>query len=112
MKRIALLFIAAMLVASPALAAGKSETSVKAQSSSVNRAQGQAVQTNVMNETTVQGSTLANVGKNNTMDVGGVSNSGNGVQTNIMNETKIQGSTLANVGEGNEMRVGTVRQGK
>jgi len=111
MKRIALLFIAAMLIATPAFAAGKSEATVKAQSSSVNKAPGQAVQTNIMNETTVQGSTLANVGKNNTMDVGGVSNSGNGIQTNVMNETKVQGSTLANVGEGNEMRVGTVRQG-
>ena len=105
MKRIALLFIAAMLAATPAFASGKSQQATQMTDP------GKARQTNVMNETTVQGSQLMNIGKRNTMDVGVVSNSGNGDQTNVINETRVKNSTLMNSGEDNAMGVGTVRQG-
>ncbi len=104
MKRIALLFIAAMLVSAPAFAAGAS------QSATVTRDRGQALQSNIQNQTDVTGSTLVNAGERNTMDIGGVSNQG-GVQANVMNKTRITGSTVVNAGKDNQMRIGTVRQG-
>ena len=101
MKRIALLFIAAMLVASPALAAGKTSGSIQGS--------GQAGKAQIINQTEIgQNNTFANVGKNNEMEIGGVSNVKSG---QVINQTRIgQNNTFANVGEGNEMRVGTVRQ--
>lgn len=102
MKRILVLCAAAMLFAAPAFAANAHP------SATVYKGGGQqATQSNIINKTTVKDTTAINVGKNNTLEVGNVSNKG-GKQTNVINKTDVKNSQLINVGEGNEMRIGGV----
>lgn len=95
MKRILVLFAAAMLCASPALAAG-------------HQGQGASSIKNSVNDTKVTGSNVVNMGKENTATVGGMKASNGGKIENSVNKTTVSGSNIVNMGEKNKTEIGVM----
>ena len=103
MKRIALLFIAAMLITAPAFAASSASTVYRSNEGKP----GQATMQGNINQTNVKASEVINVGKDNTTKIGTMSNTG-GYMTGNINQTEVTGSKVVNVGQGNTTEIGTM----
>lgn len=95
MKRILALIAMSMLCASPALAAG-------------HQGQGASTIKNSVNDTTVTGSTIVNMGKENTATVGGMKAANGAKIENSVNKTTMSGSTIVNMGEKNKAEIGVM----
>ncbi len=91
MKKVIAFAAAALMVSTCALAAGKTEMK------------------NVKNKTTIDSSVLANIGTENKMKVGTITQK-NGKMEKVINETKLKDTVIINSGKGNEAAVGTIEQ--
>ena len=102
MKRLVVLFVAAMLYAAPAMAAN----SVVYKGPQGGQGAAQGSMERVVNQTNFQNSTAVNNGKNNVMAVGTIDNKGK--MKEVINQTNVKNSQLINNGSNNEMRIGTI----
>lgn len=102
MKRVIVLFVAAMLCAAPAFAAGKAGEAASGRQSG-GTIKGSA------NITTVTGSTLLNVGDENKTTIGGMKAANGGKIEGSANVTTMTGSTILNVGNKNETEIGVMK---
>lgn len=101
MKRIVILLAVLALSAGPCFAAAGSSY----QHGSVNSSSKGGTQTNIINQTDVQGvNAIAN--DNSSLSVGSVENQG-GTQTNVVNTTNVKDSNLIS-NKNSELKIGTV----
>ena len=102
MKRLVVLFVAAMLYAAPAMAAN----SVVYKGAQGGQGAAQGSMEKVVNQTTFTGSTAVNNGTNNVMGVGNITNKGK--MKEVINQTTVKGSQTINNGTGNAMDLGGI----
>lgn len=102
MKRLLVLFAAAMLLGTPAMAANSTIMYKGPQG----QGSAQGSMEKVINQTTVKDSQMINNGMDNRMSVGTIDNKGK--MKEVINQTDVKNTQMINNGTGNEMRVGTI----